>query len=420
MSRRTRRAASNAAVRGPLALILVLIVIIMAAMVFDVPAGFWHQPGLTELRTGVLEAMGLPLPTATAPPPPPPTATAPPPATVSTPLPPASSTPPPPTSIPRATWYQVHFTTPTYPDTAADHVGGIDEDLVQLIAGAQHSIDVAAYELDLENIAAALLAAKQRGVTVRLVTDTDNLEEKAVQQLTQGGVPVVEDKRGAIMHNKFVIIDGHTVLTGSWNLTINCTYRNNNNAIIIESEALARNYQTEFAEMFEKQQFGPTSPRNTIQPQVTIDGTLVENYFAPEDKVSEKLVALLGKAQKSIRFMDFSFTDDNIGEAMLQRAKAGVSVAGVFERRGADTAHAEYPPMKQAGLDVLLDGNPYVMHHKVIIIDDSIVVTGSFNFTASADQSNDENVLIIHSASVAQQYLEEYERVRQRALEAKP
>jgi phosphatidylserine/phosphatidylglycerophosphate/cardiolipin synthase-like enzyme len=375
------------------ALLLALLVIV-ATMVFNVPAGLWSQPGLAELQSGVLDSLGLARP--------------------------ATPTPAPTGSLPPASWYQVYFTTPVYPDKESDHHGGIDERLVQLIGGAQRSIDIAAYQLDLEDVADALLAAKARGVAVRLVTDTDYLEEKAVQRLKAGGVPVVDDKRQAIMHDKFVIIDGHTVLTGSWNLTVNCTYRNNNNAIVIESEALARNYEAEFAEMFEKHQFGPTSPRNTPQPQLTIDGTLVENYFAPEDGVAEHLLPLIRQAKKSIYFLAYSFTDDRIGQAMLERAKAGVTVAGVFESRGAETEYGEYPAMKKAGLDVWLDGNPYVMHHKVIIIDEQTVELGSFNYTASADQDNDENALVIHNADVARLYLEEYQRVRQRAVEAKP
>lgn len=397
MSKRTRARASEPtiALRGPAGLALLIVAAaLVLAMVLNVPAGLWSQPGLAELQAGVLDSLGLPRP-ATPPPAP------------------ANGQPP-------ASWYQVYFTTPVYPDKESDHHGGIDERLVELIGRAERSIDVAAYELDLENVADALLAAKARGVAVRLVTDTDYLEEKAVQRLRAGGVPVVDDRRGAIMHDKFVIIDGRTVLTGSWNLTVNCTYRNNNNAIVIESEALARNYAAEFAEMFEKKQFGPTSPRNTPEPQLNIEGTLVENYFAPEDKVSERVVALVGGAEKSIHFLAFSFTDDKIGRAMLDRAKAGVSVSGVFESRGADTEYGEYPPMKKAGLDVWLDGNPYVMHHKVIIIDERTVVLGSFNFTASADQDNDENLLVIHNPDVAKLYLEEFQRVRQRAVEAKP
>jgi phosphatidylserine/phosphatidylglycerophosphate/cardiolipin synthase-like enzyme len=65
---------------------------------------------------------------------------------------------------------------------------------------------------------------------------------------------------------------------------------------------------------------------------------------------------------------------------------------------------------------VLQDGNPYILHHKVIIIDEETVVLGSFNFSANADESNDENVLIIDYAPIAQEYTAEFQRVYQQAL----
>lgn len=312
-------------------------------------------------------------------------------------------------------WYEIYFTTPRYPDKQEYHRGGIDEKLIAAIEKAKRSIDIAAYEFDLENVAQALSRAKERGVKVRMVTDTDNLDLPAVQMLSQVGIHVAQDKRQPIMHNKFVVIDGETVWTGSWNLTVNCTYRNNNNAIAIRSPALAENYTAEFEEMFAKGAFGPNSPARTPHPKLTIDGTQVENYFAPEDKVGEKVIAQVRQAQKSIRFLAFSFTHDGIGQALMEKFKAGVKVQGVFEKRQADEKYSEFGPMRDMGMDVLTDGNPYIMHHKVFIIDDQTVILGSFNFSRNADESNDENVLIIRNSDVAAAYQAEFERVYQQA-----
>lgn len=313
---------------------------------------------------------------------------------------------------PGGAWYQIYFTSPRYPDEDAYHTGGLDERLVAAIDEAQESVDVAAYDFDLTSVADALIAAKKRGVRVRLVTDTDNVDERAVRNIKKAGIPVVDDGRGAIMHDKFVIIDVSTVWTGSWNLTENGTYRNNNNAVALQSVRLAENYATEFEEMFEEESFGPNSPADTPHPRLKIGGVAAENYFAPEDEVAEKLISLLGGAQSSIHFMAYSFTHDGIGKAMRDRAKHGVIVQGVFEDRQANNEYSEYGRLKKVkGVEVRLDGNPYIMHHKVIIIDDETVVLGSFNFSASADEKNDENVLIVHSAEFAAHYLAEFRRV---------
>lgn len=319
-----------------------------------------------------------------------------------------------PIETPVGKWYRIYFTNPRYPDEEAHHRGGLDEELLSVIEEAEKSIVIAAYEFDLENVAQALIAAQERGVAVRMVTDTDNADESAVRKLKKAGIPVVEDGRGAIMHNKFVVIDSKEVWTGSWNLTTNGTYRNNNSCMVIAYPALAQNYTAEFEEMFNGE-FGPTSPARTPNPRLTIAGVEIENYFAPEDEVAEKIIAQLEGAERSIYFMAFSFTDDQIGKAVREKFEAGIKVGGVFESRGAGTKYSEYKSMEQLGIDVRTDGNPYIMHHKVFIIDEEMVILGSYNFTRSADEANDENVLIIHDPMVASRYLAEYRRIYESA-----
>jgi phosphatidylserine/phosphatidylglycerophosphate/cardiolipin synthase-like enzyme len=331
-----------------------------------------------------------------------------------------------PTPAPYSELIEIYFTTPTFPDDPADHMGGLDVILAEDIARARQSVAVAAYELDLETVADALLDAQGRGLEVRLVTDTDNVEEPAVQRLVIAGIPVVEDDRSAIMHNKFVIIDGEVVWTGSWNLTENGTYRNDNNVVRIVSPDLAQNYSNEFDEMFERRAFGPTSPSNTPNPRITLrdpetgEQVRLESFFGPEDGIATRLLSLVEGAQESIRFLAFSFTDDRLGEAVKQQAKADRLVQGVFEDRGSDTVYSEYGMMRRARppLDVVTDGNPYIMHQKVFIVDEETVALGSYNFTESADKSNDENLLIVHDPDVAAQFLEEFERIYRQGASA--
>lgn len=319
-------------------------------------------------------------------------------------------------------WYELYFTTPKYPDDKSTHHGSIDEKLVGFINTAKETIDLADYDFDLENVSNALAQAKARGVRVRMVTDTDTYTsddaaiKKAFAILKKAGIPVVDDQRNPIMHNKFLVVDNSAVWTGSWNFTDGDTYRLNNNAIKIMSPELAQNYTTEFEKMFVQRKFGPNKPAGVPHPKLTIDGVAVENYFAAEDDVADKVVAHLEQAQKSIHFLAFSFTHDGIGKAVLARAKAGVEVSGVFETTGSETKYSEYTAMKKAGLDVLQDGNPYNMHHKVFIIDGREVIFGSFNFSDSADQDNDENLLIVDDPTMAQAFEAEFQRVHAVAL----
>ena len=319
-------------------------------------------------------------------------------------------------------WYDIYFTTPRYPDKPAYHSGGLDTQLVAFINTAQQTVDIAAYDFDLANVANALADAAARGVRVRMVTDSDTLTndnpkiQKAFNILKRAKITIIGDERPAIMHDKFVIVDGQAVWTGSWNFTDGDTYHLNNNAIKIISSQLAQNYTAEFEKMFVQHSFGPSKPAGGTEPLVTLQGVPIENYFAPEDGVADKIAGHLAQAQQSIHFLAFSFTNDVIGKAMLARAKAGVSVAGVFEKTGSETQYSEYGKMRKAKLDVLQDGNPYVMHHKVIIIDGHTVIFGSFNFSNNADKDNDENLLIIDDPTLAQAFEAEFQRVREVAL----
>ena len=317
-----------------------------------------------------------------------------------------------------ANWYQVYFTNPKYPDDPANHHGGIDTHLVDLMNEATKTIDVAAYDFDLSDVAVAMSQATQRGVRVRMVTDTDTLTstDKAIQAafdtLKQAQIPIVDDQREAIMHNKFTVVDGEWVSTGSWNYTDGDTYHLNNNMIVIRSANLAANYTVEFNKMFIARDFGKSKDRAIPYPVLTVDGTSVQNCFSPETSCARLIVQTVSLAQKSINFMAFSFTHDAIGNEMLARAKSGVSVSGVFETVGSQTQYSEYGKLKKAGLDIYTDGNPWSMHHKVIIIDNRIVIFGSFNFSESADSSNDENLLIVDDAHLAQAFTNEFLRVR--------
>ena len=84
---------------------------------------------------------------------------------------------------------------------------------------------------------------------------------------------------------------------------------------------------------------------------------------------------------------------DELRAGRVDRYSAGVEVSGVFEKTQTAAGHSAYAKLREARLPVYLDGNPRNMHHKVIVIDGEIVVVGSFNFSESADKSNDENLL---------------------------
>jgi phosphatidylserine/phosphatidylglycerophosphate/cardiolipin synthase-like enzyme len=288
---------------------------------------------------------------------------------------------------------------------------GIDDRLVALIGQARQSVDGAFYDLQLVSVAEALIERHRNGVRVRLVSDSHYDQREAVQACIRAGIPVVFDRREAFMHNKFCVVDGQRVWTGSTNVTENCMYRNNNNALLLDSPQLSENYAAEFLEMFERQRFGKRSPRNTPWPRVVIGGASVECYFAPEDGVQQEIISEIAEAGATIDFMAFSFTSKPVAEAVAARLKTGVRVRGLFEARDMGSRYCQDDFLAERGAEVFADQNKYNMHHKVIIIDARTVVAGSYNFSQNAETQNDENVLIVHDAGTAARYTQEFERL---------
>ncbi len=326
----------------------------------------------------------------------------------------------PPSTGGTTSWLKVYFTNPDPPDQVDN---GIDKYVVPVLNAAKQTIDQASFDFSLPSVTAALIAAQKRGVRVRIVLDLVNGSHEikasesagreafdALKALQDAGITVVDGGRSnGLMHNKMIIVDGTTLFMGSWNASYNDTFRNNNNLLQITSQKLIANYQAKFDELYVDKHFGTKAKVQALTPKMTLDGTDVENYFSPPDEVMQKLVAEVNKAQKSIKFMAFTYTHQDLSAAMIARAKAGVTVEGVIENRGA--SNGALVPLFCANLPVRTDGNKYTMHHKVIIIDDSTVITGSFNFTNTADNANDDNILIIRNPIVAALYLQEFAKV---------
>ena len=117
-------------------------------------------------------------------------------------------------------------------------------------------------------------------------------------------------------------------------------------------------------------------------------------------------------AEESIYFLAYSFTSDEIANAMLERLRAGVTISGILEENQVNSNQGgEYERLQTAGLDIRLDGNPRNMHHKVILIDEHITITGSYNFSNNAEKINDENVIIFYNPQITARFLDEFKRL---------
>ncbi|MBT6773781.1 hypothetical protein HOA91_00270 [Candidatus Woesearchaeota archaeon] len=274
--------------------------------------------------------------------------------------------------------------------------------LVDFIDTAEESVHCAFFEVDLDKVRNKLLE-KEKEIEVKVITDKDYLYE-----FDHDFVKV--DSWG-LMHNKFCIIDGKKISSGSMNPTNNGATKNNNNLLFINSQVLAANYEAEFQEMWDGT-FKKGDP--VLNPIIELDGITIKNYFCPEDHCAEKVKDELKKAKESIHFMTFSFTNEGIGNIILLKSLENITIQGVMEARQV-TKYSVYDLLKYQDIDVVKDGNKQNMHHKTFIIDKETVITGSFNPTGGGDKRNDENILIIENKDLAKEFMEEYQKVREEA-----
>ncbi|MGH2627725.1 MAG: phospholipase D-like domain-containing protein, partial [Anaerolineales bacterium] len=244
---------------------------------------------------------------------------------------PERGTPAPP---PQGVEIEAFFTRPEA-GGASVQAGGIEAALAASIESAGKSVDLAVYHLALTSIEQALLRAHRRGVTVRVVTESENMLEPAVAALEAAGIAVLGDRREGLMHHKFIVIDRLQVWTGSMNLTRNDLARNDNNLIRVDSEQLAEDYRVEFDEMW-GDRFGADSIADTPYPHLVVRGVPFEVYFAPDDGVAARVVRWIQGATSRIDFLAFSFTSDEIAQAMAERWAAGVAVRGVMDASQAE------------------------------------------------------------------------------------
>ena len=267
---------------------------------------------------------------------------------------------------------------------------------INSIKNAQNSLHCAFFDIDSKNIINAI-SKKSHSADVKVIVDKNNYEG----QIKGPGIKIADSKQ--YMHNKFCIIDNKIVMTGSTNPTNNDLNINNNNIVIIKSEYIAENYEDEFDELWN----GVYATGDKVKyNKVGSDNLIIENYFCPEDNCRDKVLESIRNAEKSVYFMTFSFTDEGIADEILF---GNLQTKGIFEAFQAGSQYSQFDRLRGFGIDVKKDKNKKNMHHKVFIIDNETVITGSYNPTGSGNLRNDENIVVIHNRQIASRFLEEFE-----------
>ena len=184
--------------------------------------------------------------------------------------------------------------------------------------------------------------------------------------------------------------------------------------IRLESADAAKAFTDEFEEMFVDCIFGEESPKTKAASVVKLDdGTPVYIRFSTDDGIDDMIESLISAANESVYMLAYSFASRDIAERLEAADKDGLDVIVICEDGKAYTdGGGQCGPLSEAGLQVYVDGyKDTLMHEKVIILDDSVVIAGSYNFTRSADKRNDEQVLVIQNRDIANLFLAEFDKI---------
>lgn len=139
--------------------------------------------------------------------------------------------------------------------------------------------------------------------------------------------------------------------------------------------------------------------------------------FSPKGRCANLLIYWINKANKSIHVMIYSFTLDEVANALIDAKNRDLDVKVVIEQKQADVKGSEFERLKKNGIKVRVDGNPALMHNKVTIIDGFIIIAGSYNYSSSAENRNDENLIVLFDKELASLYERRFEMIWDKAKE---
>lgn len=329
-----------------------------------------------------------------------------------------------------------------YNEPGADRDTGIDKkidsELVSLIDNARESVYLAVYGFSEPTVVDAVIRAEKRNVDVRMVGDIDEFNTYGYHQMYIHNIDMSLGNSSGIQHNKFAVIDGNILFTGTGNITENGFLRNNNHFFIIEDKELADYYTAEFLQMYNGL-FASVKRPFSAQNSFSINGNRVEVYYSPYhgEQAMNRLVDLVDNAQKSIHYMIFAYTHDELDAAMVRAARnRNVPVYGIHDSTFVTGVSEEAPRLYSSSINkdnsihssgphLRVDGNENTriknnpssggkMHCKTLLIDagtgDAKVATGSFNWSDNAISNNDENLMVIDDASVANIIYEQWQK----------
>jgi len=385
---------------------------------------------------------------------------------------------------------------------AGDH---LEELIVAAISSARSTVDIAVQEFRLPGIAQALANRQRSGIKVRLIvenlynrpialsatqlavlpkreqeryaelmqladtnkdgslSEAESSSGDALAIVREAGVPTIDDtadgsKGSGLMHHKFVVVDGKTVIITSANFTTSDIHGdfksadsrgNPNNLLKLESPKLAKLFTEEFRIMWgdglggkPDSNFGVKKPMRPIA-RVRVGSATVAVQFSPatsktpwQQSPNGLIDRTLAKAKTSVNLALFVFSAQQLANTLEAKSQQGVGIRALVDSSFVYRPYSEAMDMMGASLlnncKLEVENRPWAkplttvgmpklpvgdkLHHKFSVVDGTTVITGSHNWSEAANRANDETLLVIESATVAAHFEREFDRLYQGAI----
>jgi phosphatidylserine/phosphatidylglycerophosphate/cardiolipin synthase-like enzyme len=137
-------------------------------------------------------------------------------------------------------------------------------------------------------------------------------------------------------------------------------------------------------------------------PDMTVE--VLGVYFTPPANAVAAIIKAIDASEREVLVQAYGFTHNGIAQALVRAHQRGVLVRVLLDKKSASSNRFVIGLLENAQIEVRQDGKHAIAHNKVMVIDQEVVITGSFNFTNSAATRNAENFLILKSEDLAQQY----------------
>ncbi len=320
--------------------------------------------------------------------------------------------------------------------TNAIYTVGFADTIAAYINRAKYTVDIAQYDYSAYStdpiavISTACNNAYTRGVTVRWIHD-GTATNTGLSLLNSGihtvGSSTVGMASGYISHNKFMIIDRNVaanaiVCTSSMDWSDEMISEDYNNMVFIQDQKLAKAYTAQFNQMWGDTTATPgtgvwgVNKTASTTTSFTVNGTPIQVYFSPKDGAEAQLENVINSATKEMYFGIYDFTRTTPANDMSTKYTStgftGFGVMDQYSTTGGSTG--PYTTLDASGVlgttNLKVYTGSYIYHNKMICVDpgdptsDPVVGTGSYNWTSAGTNTNDENFMVIHDATVANLY----------------